>query len=176
MIKQTETTPTAVFALGWRMRLALAHAGMTVGEMAGYLEVSPASMRAWTSGRSRPRTSTLRDWAVRCGVDYAWLSTGGPDPAAADRDECERLARAVGVQRDGMDALAVVLTLDQMGLLLVDAEGRLAAVRPGTADLPAQGSRDSSETTKRYPKSWVVAGRFGPHGGTPFGLLTRLAA
>jgi transcriptional regulator with XRE-family HTH domain len=175
MLKQTETAPTAVDSLGWRMRLALAYAGLSVGELADYLEVSLASMRAWTSGRSRPRTSTLRDWAVRCGVDYDWM-TKGVDLSAADGAECERIAADLGMPHTGVDAFAVVLTLDQLGLLLVDQGGRLAAVRPGSADLPAQDGRRSSRATKRYPVSWVVASRFGPREGTPCVLLHQSAA
>lgn len=50
------------------------------GEMAQYLGVSPAGLRNWTSGKVHPKTSILRLWALRTGVDYGWLLTGAPPP------------------------------------------------------------------------------------------------
>jgi len=74
-----ETTPAGAvpeWDLGDRMRKALRHADVSVQEMADYLDVSTASLRAWTNGRTRPRTQTLRLWALRTGVSYDWLVTG----------------------------------------------------------------------------------------------------
>jgi transcriptional regulator with XRE-family HTH domain len=65
-----------------RLTKALKHAGMKPGDMRDYLDCSPASLTNWTSGRVRPRTQTLRLWALRTGVSYEWLIGGdcdGPD-------------------------------------------------------------------------------------------------
>lgn len=59
-----------------RLEKARKHARVSVGEMADYLGVSPGTVHNWTSGRIRPKVQTLRLWAIRCGVPYAWLETG----------------------------------------------------------------------------------------------------
>ena len=61
-----------------RMRKALRHARIGVQDMAGYLEVDRSTVSTWINGRITPSTQTLRLWALRCGVDYGWL-TGDPD-------------------------------------------------------------------------------------------------
>jgi transcriptional regulator with XRE-family HTH domain len=48
--------------------------------MAAYLDVSRTSVSNWINGRIEPSTQTLRLWALRCGIDYEWLTTGQPGP------------------------------------------------------------------------------------------------
>lgn len=67
-----------------RLRKALNAAGVGVQEMADHLEVSRVTVGNYLAGRTNPTTSTLRVWAMRCGVPYLWLTTGeepkdGPD-------------------------------------------------------------------------------------------------
>lgn len=59
-----------------RMRKALREADLGVQEIADYLGVSRNTVSTWINGRIKPSTQTLRLWAMRCGVDYGWL-TGG---------------------------------------------------------------------------------------------------
>ncbi len=56
-----------------RMRKALRHAGVTPGQMAGYLGVSRQSVSNWTSGRVEPSFQTVRLWSIRTGVDLEWV-------------------------------------------------------------------------------------------------------
>lgn len=71
------------FTQGDRMRLALKHAGVSVQEMADYLDVSRYTISNWLNDRIHPRLSDVRIWAMRCGVPLEWLRTGraphGPD-------------------------------------------------------------------------------------------------
>jgi len=67
-----------------RMRKSLRHAGIGVQQMADYLDVDRSTVSTWINGRITPSTQTLRLWALRCGVDYAWL-TGKPDRPATLR-------------------------------------------------------------------------------------------
>lgn len=61
------------FTLGWRLRLALEHAGISVQDMAAELEVSRDTMHRWTHDQAIPRRIFLQVWADRCGVPYEWL-------------------------------------------------------------------------------------------------------
>src|SRR5712664_1096210 len=71
---QVEVVP--VWDLPDRMRKALRHAGVEVQEMAEYLDVSRSTVSNWINGRIGPSTQTLRLWAMRTGVPYAWLKDG----------------------------------------------------------------------------------------------------
>ena len=65
-----------------RMRKALRGSGMTVQEMADYLGVARNTVSTWINGRIEPSPTTLRVWAMTCGVSYRWLCHGteGPHP------------------------------------------------------------------------------------------------
>jgi transcriptional regulator with XRE-family HTH domain len=56
-----------------RMRKALRHADLGVGEMADYLGVSRTSVSNWINGRVAPSLQTLRLWALRTSTDLDWL-------------------------------------------------------------------------------------------------------
>lgn len=60
-----------------RMRKALRSSGWSVQEMADYLEVAPTTVSTWINGRNRPSPSAVRLWAMRTGVPYEWLVSGG---------------------------------------------------------------------------------------------------
>src|SRR6266705_6716894 len=62
------------WTLGWRMQRALAHAGMSVEQMAGELGVSRSTISRWLNDRgAAPRAAYLKLWALRTGVPYGWL-------------------------------------------------------------------------------------------------------
>ncbi len=59
-----------------RMRKALTDAGISVQDMADYLDVSRGTVSRWINDSIDPSTQTLRLWAMRCGVSYEWLASG----------------------------------------------------------------------------------------------------
>jgi transcriptional regulator with XRE-family HTH domain len=59
-----------------RLRKALREAGISVQEMAEYLEISRNTVGSWINGHHRPRPSDLKQWALRTGVSYPWLTYG----------------------------------------------------------------------------------------------------
>ena len=73
-----------------RMRKALRVADIGVSEMADYLGVGRNTVSTWINGRISPSTQTLRLWALRCGVDYAWLT--GTAPARQERSDTRQAA------------------------------------------------------------------------------------
>jgi transcriptional regulator with XRE-family HTH domain len=62
--------------LGWRLKMALAHAGMSQGQMAKELGYSRNSLGDWFNGSRVPRRVFLLEWARQTGVDAEWLLTG----------------------------------------------------------------------------------------------------
>lgn len=66
------------FDLADRMRKALRHADVGVGEMAGYLEVSRETVSSWINGRGKPSPQSIYLFAMRTGVDRDWLRRGAP--------------------------------------------------------------------------------------------------
>lgn len=83
------TTGVPQWDLADRLRKALRHGGVGVGQMAEYLDVDSGTVSRWLNGRITPSTQTVRLVALRCGVPYDWLVTGldvGPDlPGPASR-------------------------------------------------------------------------------------------
>jgi len=59
-----------------RLAKALLVAGISVADMAAYLEVHRNSVGAWLNRRTQPRPANLRLWAIRTGVPYEWLRYG----------------------------------------------------------------------------------------------------
>lgn len=71
-----------------RMRKALRACGVSVQEIAEYLDVSRNAVSTWINGRIEPSTQTLRLWALRTGVPYEWLRTGvAPDQGGDGPDD-----------------------------------------------------------------------------------------
>lgn len=63
--------------LGWRLQMALANGGLKAQEMADHLGVSRSTVSRWMNDHGAPpRRPDLIQWAMRCGVDVEWLSTG----------------------------------------------------------------------------------------------------
>jgi transcriptional regulator with XRE-family HTH domain len=74
--------PIPPLTLGWRMQVALAHAGITREEIALALGVSHATVSRWMHDRGPVRTVYLNEWALICNVDPEWLKN---DPIPAPR-------------------------------------------------------------------------------------------
>jgi transcriptional regulator with XRE-family HTH domain len=70
--------------LGWRLRLAVAHAGISVEEIADEMGVSRSTVSRWANDRGPVREIYLKQWALRCGVPYEWLNAGAAsDPTGS---------------------------------------------------------------------------------------------
>ena len=79
-----------------RMRKSLRSAGMSPGDIARYLQVGGNTVSTWLNGRIRPSAQTLRLWALRTGVPFAWLCHG-------DLGACDVRPRAgIGAGQGGM--------------------------------------------------------------------------
>lgn len=69
------------WTLGWRLQRSLAFAEMRAEEMADELGVVRATISRWMHDRGAPpRTIYIRQWALRTGVPYGWLTNGDGDP------------------------------------------------------------------------------------------------
>ena len=84
MSTSTEGLHVPQWDLADRLRKSLREAGMGAQDMADYLEVSRNTVSAWMNGRTPPSTQSIRLWALRTGVPFAWLREGiepedGPD-------------------------------------------------------------------------------------------------
>lgn len=67
------------WTLGWRMQRALAHAGISVNEIAEEMGVSRATISRWINDKGAPpRAAYLKQWALRTGVPYLWLTDMDP--------------------------------------------------------------------------------------------------
>ena len=76
MTEMTDNGVVPVLTLGWRLKMALEHADVSVADMASYLEVNRDTISRWTGGRSPVKRSTLMLWSMRTGVSLEWLETG----------------------------------------------------------------------------------------------------
>lgn len=59
-----------------RLRRALRVSGISVNDMADYLEVSRNTVTTWINGRHEPRRRDLAAFALRTGFPLEWLETG----------------------------------------------------------------------------------------------------
>lgn len=73
-----QTAPAGVpeWDLADRLRKSLRVADVEVQEMAAYLGASRTTVGNYINGRTVPPRGSLVAWALRCGVDLAWLETG----------------------------------------------------------------------------------------------------
>lgn len=85
----TDPTFAAGFAipewtLGWRLQRALAHSGISAEQMASELGVVRATVSRWMHDKGAPpRAAYVKQWALRTGVSYRWLS--GDEEETASR-------------------------------------------------------------------------------------------
>jgi DNA-binding XRE family transcriptional regulator len=64
------------WTLGDRLAKSRRHIGMQRDEMADYLGVSAPTVSNYENDKREPSLHVVTKWAVRCGVDFAWLATG----------------------------------------------------------------------------------------------------
>ena len=76
MSVEREMSARLEFDLADRMRRALRISGVTVQDVADYLGVARNTVSTWINGHIVPSKQTLRLWAMRTGVPFAWLETG----------------------------------------------------------------------------------------------------
>lgn len=75
--------------LGWRLQMALGHAGIKVQDMAAQLGVNRGTLTRWMHDvGAQPKRAYLLQWALSTGVDPVWLETGVVvrDPECPRRD------------------------------------------------------------------------------------------
>ena len=61
------------WTLGDRMRKAREHADLSQAQLAAEIGIGRTSVVNYETGRKRPSRPVLLSWALRCGVDHAWL-------------------------------------------------------------------------------------------------------
>lgn len=77
----TEVGTVPTWTLGWRLQRSLAHAELSVAEMADELGVTRSTISRWMHDKGAPpRTIYVRQWAMRTGVSADWLN-GSAGPA-----------------------------------------------------------------------------------------------
>lgn len=76
MSTSTEGSSVPQWDLADRLGKSLRVSGLSVQDMADYLEVHRNSVSAWINGRTPPTGQTVRLWAMRTGVPYRWLRDG----------------------------------------------------------------------------------------------------
>ena len=59
-----------------RLSKALKLGKVSSNEMAAHLDVSRTTISNYINGRTEPKRSQIRDWALRTGVPMEWLETG----------------------------------------------------------------------------------------------------
>jgi transcriptional regulator with XRE-family HTH domain len=69
-----------VWTLGWRLKRALDHAGVSAQEMADELGVSRGTVSRYMNDREPIRRGYLKLWALRTGVSHDWLVSGESTP------------------------------------------------------------------------------------------------
>ena len=76
MSVEREMSARLEFDLADRMRRALRISEVTVQDIADYLGVARNTVSTWINGHIVPSRQTLRLWAMKTGVPFAWLETG----------------------------------------------------------------------------------------------------
>lgn len=74
------------FGLPDRLSKALEVGGVSGGDMAEYLGVSPRTIGNYTSGKTVPALGLRRLWATRTGVPLKWIEDGTLDEAPPGPD------------------------------------------------------------------------------------------
>lgn len=62
--------------LGDRLKKSMRHSGLSVGDMAEFLEVHRNTISGWLADRSKPMPIFLRIWADKTQVPIEWLRNG----------------------------------------------------------------------------------------------------
>ena len=100
MSKQSTTERIPEWDTADRMRKALRDQGMSVNDMADYLDVRRETISKWLTGKITPSTQTLRVWAMRTGVPYEWLTwSEGYDPRDPEPSSSDYLAIVLDIHQ-----------------------------------------------------------------------------
>ncbi len=86
-MSEPQESPIPEVGLRQRLWLSLDYAKVKPGEMAAELGVSTDTVANYIRGRTRPRLSTLKVWALRTGVPFAWLAHGTPSELLVTNDK-----------------------------------------------------------------------------------------
>jgi transcriptional regulator with XRE-family HTH domain len=89
-----------------RMRKALKHARIAVGDMADYLGVQPSTVSTWINGKHRANHQTMRLWSIRTGVDLDWLEGVEPGVTSVRHQGLEPRTRCLTTTARSDDDLA----------------------------------------------------------------------
>ena len=65
-----------VFTIGDRLRKARERTGLSQGDFAAEIDISPRSVSNYESEAVSPRKLVLKAWALRTGVPLEWIETG----------------------------------------------------------------------------------------------------
>lgn len=87
MAPQTKAAAGGVrpdWTLADRLRKARVHAELHQDELADELEISRRSVQLYENGTKVPKRPVLIAWALRCGVEYAWLINAEGDEGEPD--------------------------------------------------------------------------------------------
>jgi transcriptional regulator with XRE-family HTH domain len=77
MTEQTASGNIPSLTLGWRLKMSLDYADISVHAMAEMLGVSRATLSRWMSDKGeRPKKAYLSQWALATGVPFEWIDTG----------------------------------------------------------------------------------------------------
>ena len=98
--------------LGWRLKMSLAQADMSVQEMADELGVVRATVTRWTHDQIQPKPMVLKVWALRTGVPLAWLVTGEAPTSPSGPEGEEYTSRDSNPEPADMESGGVVVELD----------------------------------------------------------------
>ncbi|HEY9314599.1 helix-turn-helix domain-containing protein [Williamsia sp.] len=84
MTEQTDFAAVPKVTLGWRIQMALDHAGLKQTDLMEKFEISRGTASRWCRGaHPAPKKFILNEIAVMCGVSARWLIDGEdtePDP------------------------------------------------------------------------------------------------
>lgn len=81
MSQTTDSGQIPEWTLPWRLQRSLAHADVSIDQMAEELGVSRQTVSRWLNEHGQPRVGYLKLWAMRTGVPLGWLQAGGPEDA-----------------------------------------------------------------------------------------------
>jgi len=84
MSEATQDYDIPAWSLSDRLRKSLEYRDLEVEQMAQWLEVHPNTIRNWIAGRTRPRPSDLKQWALLSRIPYRWLTYGDPPFGGGD--------------------------------------------------------------------------------------------
>jgi transcriptional regulator with XRE-family HTH domain len=81
--------PRLEFDLADRLRRSLRVSGVSVQEMAEYLDVTRGTVSNWINGHIVPNTQSLRLFAMKTGIPFEWLRDGEVHPLGLEpRTHC----------------------------------------------------------------------------------------